>query len=55
LKADVSRPVWGAAPQVSAVLEVVDATFVFKQFPYPFRSAGGRIAFGRDPFSGRII
>jgi hypothetical protein len=53
INAEISRPIPGAVPQVSAELEVLDATFVFREFPYPFRSAGGKIAFGRDPFSGK--
>ena len=51
--AQVSRPTAGAVPQVSAVLEVLDAKFLFRQFPYPFRNAAGKIAYGRDPFSGK--
>lgn len=53
VRADVNRETAGAVPQVSGVLEVVDATFVFRRFAYPLRGAGGKIAFGRDPFSGK--
>ena len=49
----VDRPVPGAVPQINGLLEVVNATFLFHQFPYPFRNASGKIAFGRDPFSGK--
>ena len=51
--AQVSRAVPGAMPQVTGEVEVLDATFVFHEFPYPFRNASGRIAFGRDPGSGK--
>ncbi|HSZ59581.1 MAG TPA: hypothetical protein VK797_28315, partial [Tepidisphaeraceae bacterium] len=53
ITAGIDRPTPGAIPQVSAELEVLDARFVFRQFPYPFRSASGKIGFGRDPFSGK--
>jgi hypothetical protein len=51
LSADVNRPIPGAVPQVNVQVEIVDASFQFHQFPYPFRGASGRIAYGRDPFS----
>lgn len=53
VKANIDRPLPGAMPQVNGEVEVVDARFFFHQFPYPFRGASGRIAFGRDPFSGK--
>ena len=53
LRAEVNRSTAGSLPQVTGEMEVVDATFLFHQFPYPFRGAGGKIAFGRDPFSGK--
>ena len=53
ITADVSRAVAGAMPQVNGEISIVDANFLFHQFPYPFRSASGKIAFGRDPFSGK--
>ena len=49
--AAVNRPVAGAVPRVNAEVDVVDAKFLFHQFPYPFRGASGRIVFGRDPFT----
>jgi len=53
IKANINRPVAGAMPQVNGEVEVVDARFLFREFPYPFRGASGKIAFGRDPFSGK--
>ena len=38
---------------VTGEVEVLDAKFLFREFPYPFRNASGKIAFGRDPGSGR--
>jgi hypothetical protein len=51
--ADISRVVAGAMPRVNAELDIVNATFRFREFPYPFRGASGKIAFGRDPFTGQ--
>lgn len=51
--AQINRAVPGAMPQVTGEVEVLDSTFLFHQFPYPFRNASGRIAFGRDPISGK--
>ena len=53
VKANIDRPLPGAMPQVNGEIEIVDARFFFHQFPYPFRGASGKIAFGRDPFSGK--
>ena len=53
VKATIDRPQPGAMPQVNGEVEIVDAHFFFRQFPYPFRGASGKIAFGRDPFSGK--
>ena len=51
--ADVNRESAGAKPQIGAVLEVIDAKFLLKKFAYPFRNAAGKIAYARDPFSGK--
>jgi hypothetical protein len=53
VRAEINRVVPGTIPQISGSLELVDARFKPKQFAYPFRGVGGKIGFGRDPFTGK--
>ncbi len=53
VRAEVNRVVAGTVPQVSGALEILDARFKPRQFPYQIRGVGGKIGFGRDPFTGK--
>jgi hypothetical protein len=53
VRAEVNRTAPGAVPQITGVLELLDARFKPRQFPYQIRGVGGKIGFGRDPFSGK--
>ncbi|HEY2589785.1 MAG TPA: hypothetical protein VGI81_28840 [Tepidisphaeraceae bacterium] len=51
--ATVDRVRAGEAPQVGVQAEIVDAGFYFHEFQYPFQRATGKVAFRRDPFTGK--
>ena len=53
VEATVDRDNPGQAPRVGVQAEIVDASFLFREFPYPFRNASGKVVFQRDPFSGK--
>jgi hypothetical protein len=48
IDARIDRPIEGERPRVNARVEIVDAQFVFRQFPYPFSHAHGAITFGHE-------
>lgn len=53
IDASVDRPVAGTMPRVHAKVDIVEAQFLFRQFPYLFRGASGSISFGPDPVTGK--
>ena len=53
VSATVDRLNPGEAPQVGVQAEIVNGSFFFREFPYTFQGAGGKVAFRRDPFSGK--
>ncbi|HSU66825.1 MAG TPA: hypothetical protein VLJ39_08140, partial [Tepidisphaeraceae bacterium] len=53
IHANVDRPVAGTMPRVNARVDLANAQFLFRQFPYLFRGASGSIAFGPDPVTGK--
>jgi hypothetical protein len=46
--ADIDRKVFGAAPQVSAELQIIDGQFSYEKFAYPVQHVTGTIAVGPD-------
>ena len=53
VEATVDRDNPGQAPRVGVQADIVDASFLFREFPYAFRNASGKVVFQRDPFSGK--
>lgn len=53
LQLDVKRPTAGGAIEVGGHVELVDASFIFDEFPYPIRHTNGRIELTRDAANGQ--
>ena len=51
--ATVDRLNPGESPRVGVEAEIVSASFFFREFPYAFQGASGKVVFRRDPFSGK--
>lgn len=49
----VDRAKAGEAPEIGVQAEIVNASFLFHEFPYAFRSASGKVVFRRDPADGK--
>ncbi len=46
--ANIDRPAFGAAPQVSGELHIIDGQFSYEKFAYPVQHVNGTIAVGPD-------
>jgi hypothetical protein len=52
LSLNVARNAVGGPVDVAGHVDLVDARFVFDEFPYPIRQTRGRIEVARDPATG---